>query len=75
MLLLQFASAACIVHQLIVNVLAALVPPPGVGLKTVTLAVPAVAMSATGTVVVNVVPLTYFVVSFVPFHSITEVET
>lgn len=60
--------------QLIVNVFAALVPPPGVGLKTVTLAVPAVLMSATGTVAVKVVPLTYVVVSFVPFHSILEPE-
>ena len=62
-------------RQLIVNVLAALVPPPGVGLKTVTLAVPAVLMSAIGTVAVNVVLLTYFVVSFVPFHSIMEPTT
>jgi hypothetical protein len=41
-----------------VNVAAALVPPPGVGLKTVTAAVPAVLMLATGTVAVNVVLLT-----------------
>ncbi len=61
--------------QLTVNVFAALVPPPGVGLKTVTLSAPAVLMSATGTVAVNVVLLTYLVVSFVPFHSITELET
>ena len=60
--------------QLMVNVFAALVPPPGVGLTTVTLAVPAVLMSAAGTVAVKVVLLTYFVVSFVPFHSIIEPE-
>jgi hypothetical protein len=43
---------------LIVNVLAALVPPPGVRLTTVTAAVPAVLMSEEGTVAVNVVLLT-----------------
>jgi hypothetical protein len=50
------------------------VPPPGVGFTTVTVAVPAVAMSLVGTEAFNCVPLTYFVVSPVPFHWTTEVE-
>ena len=50
-------------------------PPPGVGFITVTVAVPAVAMSLAGTEAVNFVPLTYFVVSPVPFHCTVEVET
>jgi len=58
-----------------VNVCGALVPPPGVGLKTVTLAVPAVAMSDAGTVAVRVVLLTNLVVSLVPFHSMLELDT
>jgi hypothetical protein len=62
-------------RQLIVNVLAALVPPPGVRLTTVTAAVPAVLMSAAGTVAVNVVLLTCVVASFTPFHSMTEPTT
>jgi hypothetical protein len=60
---------------LIVNVFAALVPPPGAGFTTVTLAVPAVLMSAAGTVAVNVVLPTYLVISFTPFHSMTEFDT
>ena len=50
------------------------VPPPGVGLKTVTLAVPAVAMSAARIDAVTWVALTYVVVRFVPFHLTTEPE-
>ena len=50
------------------------VPPPGVGLKTVTLAVPAVAMSAARIAAVTWVALTYVVVRFVPFHLTTELE-
>src|SRR5271163_2900430 len=55
-----------------VKVTAPDVPPPGVGLKTVTEAVPAVAMSPAGTAAVNCVPLTNVVVSPVPFHCTTE---
>jgi hypothetical protein len=51
------------------------VPPPGVGLTTVTDAFPAVAMLLAATEAVNFVPLTYVVVSPVPFHCIVEVET
>src|SRR5580704_13610930 len=62
-------------RQLMVNVLAALVPPPGVRLTTVTAAVPAVLMSVAGTVAVSVVLLTWVVASFTPFHSMTEPTT
>jgi hypothetical protein len=51
------------------------VPPPGERFITVTDAVPAVAMSLAGTEPVNFVPLTYVVVSPVPFHCTVEVET
>ena len=50
------------------------VPPPGVGLKTVTLAVPAVAMSAARIEAVTCVEERYVVVRFVPFHLATEPE-
>ena len=59
---------------LIVKVWAFEVPPPGAGLKTVTLAVPAVAMSAARIDAVSCVALTYVVVRFVPFHLTTELE-
>ena len=51
-----------------VKVCELLVPPPGVGLFTVTLAVPAFVMSLEGTVAVSEVLLTNVVVRFVPFH-------
>ena len=59
---------------LIVKVWAFEVPPPGVGLKTVTWAVPAVAMSAARIDAVTWVEETYVVVRFVPFHLTTELE-
>jgi hypothetical protein len=59
---------------LIVKVWGLDVPPPGVGLKTVTLAVPAVAMSAARIDAVTWVALTYVVVRFVPFHLTTDPE-
>ena len=59
---------------LIVKVWELEVPPPGVGLKTVTRAVPAVAMSAARIDAVTWVALTYVVVRFVPFHLTTELE-
>ena len=43
---------------LIVNAFALEVPPPGAGLKTVTLALPALAMSPAGTDAVSCVALT-----------------
>src|SRR5450432_67557 len=46
-------------------------PPPGAGLDTVTVAVPAVAMSAAGTVAVTLVLLTNVVVRLPPFHFTT----
>jgi hypothetical protein len=58
---------------LIVNVCAPDVPPPGVGLKTVTEAVPAVAMSLAGTAAVNCVALPGVVTNATPFHFTAEV--
>ena len=60
---------------LMVNVCAAEVPPPGVGLKTVICAVPALTMSAAGICAVNCVVLTKVVVRAVPFQRITEAGT
>ena len=53
---------------LIVNTSAFEVPPPGVPLKTVILAVPAATIKAAVTEAVNCVALIYVVVSEVPFH-------
>ena len=58
---------------LIVNVSAPDVPPPGVGLNTVTEAVPAVAMSLAGTAAVNCVAVPGVVTNAAPFHFTTEV--
>jgi hypothetical protein len=58
---------------LIVNVLAAEVPPPGVGLNTVTEAVPAVVMSAAVIWACSCVLLTNVVVRSLPFQRTTEV--
>lgn len=58
---------------LMVNVLAADVPPPGVGLNTVTEAVPTVAMSAAVICAWSWVLLTNVVVRFVPFQRTTDV--
>ena len=58
---------------LIVNVLAADVPPPGVGVNTVTDAVPAVAMSAAVIWACSWPWLTKVVVRLLPFHRTTEV--
>ena len=57
---------------MIVNVSALDVPPPGVGLKTVTDAVPAVAMSLAGTAAVNCVALSNVVTKPTPFHLTAE---
>src|SRR5689334_12756720 len=51
------------------------VPPPGVGLNTVTWAVPADLTSAPLTDAVICVPLTYVVVRFVPFQFTMEPAT
>jgi len=51
------------------------VPPPGVALNTVTLAVPEVEISEAGMVAVSCVPDTYTVALFEPFHFTTDVET
>src|SRR5687768_5009665 len=60
---------------LIVNVLAAEVPPPGVGVKTVTEAVPAVAMSAAEICACSWVLLTNMVVRSLPFQRTTDDAT
>lgn len=52
-----------------------LVPPPGVGLKTVTVAVPAVAILVAGTDADICVALIKVVVSAAPFHLIADVVT
>ena len=51
------------------------VPPPGAGLLTVTLAVPAVAMSLAGIEAVKLVALFTVVVRSDPFHRTVEPET
>ena len=58
--------------MLIVNVNPDEVPPPGVGLNTVTDAVPGVAIYAAGTAAWSEVTETYVVVRFVPFQLTTE---
>src|SRR5439155_15522678 len=58
---------------LIVNVEAPEIPPPGVGLKTVTAAVPVAAMSLASTWAWSWVLLTKVVVRLVPFQRTTEV--
>lgn len=51
------------------------VPPPGVGLTTVTVAVPVVVTSDAGTDAVSCDALTYVVVSAAPFQSTVEEAT
>lgn len=51
------------------------VPPPGVGLVTVMLAVPGERMFVVGTIAVNSVLDTYVVVKDVPFQFIVESDT
>ena len=51
------------------------VPPPGAGLKTVTVAVPAVAMSVAGIAAVSWVEETKVVVRSAPFHRTLDEET
>jgi len=58
-----------------VNVRAFEVPPPGLELKTTTLAVPGATMSVAGTEAVNWVALTKVVVSAVPFHIMVDAFT
>ena len=60
---------------LIVNDRVADVPPPGAGLVTVTVAVPAVAISAAVTAAVSCVPLTKVVVLTAPLNFTTDVDT
>ena len=57
----------------IVNDTPLMVPPPGVGLKTVTIAVPAVLRSLLRIAALNCVELTKVVARAVPFHCTCEV--
>jgi hypothetical protein len=57
------------------NVFAVDVPPPGVGVKTVTEAVPVAAMSLARICAVSLVLLTKVVVRVLPFHRTTDVAT
>src|SRR5215475_8974070 len=50
-------------------------PPPGLGVKTVTDAVPATAMSAAPIAARSCVALTYVVARSLPFHRTTELAT
>src|SRR5437016_934345 len=59
---------------LIVNVTEFEVPPPGVGLTTVTDAVPAVATFAAGTIAVSLIEETNVVVRAEPFQLTFELE-
>jgi hypothetical protein len=59
----------------IVNVIAAEVPPPGVGVTTVTAAVPPLAMSLAGIWAVSCVALANVVDTGVPFQFTTDAET
>ncbi len=59
----------------IVNVRGADVPPPGAGLKTVTLADPTLAMSEAEICAVSCEPLTKFVGRLLPFQRTTELLT
>src|SRR6266571_7832549 len=58
-----------------VNVAAAEVPPPGAGLTTVTLAMPAAAMSVAGIAAVSCVAETNVVARAAPFQFTVEVLT
>jgi hypothetical protein len=72
--LIEVAEGTGLLVEVIVNVSPDEVPPPGVGLNTVTVAVPAEAILAAGTVAVTLVAETYVVVRLVPFHLTTEEE-
>ena len=60
---------------LMVNVLGADVPPPGPGFVTVTMILPAVAMSAAEIAAVSWVPLENVVLRAAPFQFTTELVT
>lgn len=72
--LIEVAEGTGLLVEVIVNVSPDEVPPPGVGLNTVTVAVPAEAILVAGTVAVTLVAETYVVVRLVPFHLTTEEE-
>ena len=61
--------------SMMLKVTAPEVPPPGGGVKTVTLAEPTAAMSAALIVALSCVGLTKVVVRLTPFHCTTEAGT
>jgi len=65
-------TAVTVGNAIVTVLLAADVPPPGVGVNTVTVAVPAEASRAGDTVAVRLVAETYVVGSAVPFQSTTD---
>jgi hypothetical protein len=75
------AATVCVVgvgvteKSVIVKLIAAVVPPPGVGVNTVIAAVPPVAMSAAVIAAVNEVALTNVVTRALPFTCATELLT
>src|ERR1035437_2150627 len=72
--LIDSATGRGLLLEVIVKVSPEEVPPPGVGLNTVTVAVPPEAMLAAGTVAVTLIAETYVVVRLVPFHLTTDDE-
>lgn len=68
----KLAAETLATRLTMVKVCALDVPPPGAGVNTVTLAVPAVAMSEAGIAAVNCVALTNVVVRALPFHCTIE---
>src|SRR3989344_337495 len=72
MVFLTITRLVCFIGST-VNDWALEVPPPGVGLNTVTLNVPALARSVAGIVAVSLVAETYVVVLFDPAHLTMDV--
>ncbi len=72
--LIDIATGTGLLLEVIVNVNPEDVPPPDVGLNTVTVALPPETIFAAGTVAVTLVAETYVVVRLVPFHLTIDEE-